>query len=315
MSQKPVLLFGPIPEEKILPAAHRGITFTVGSLEYGKLLSEKMKQVNMIAQCHLKIDTGLNRSGLPWRDASSDLSAILCARNLPNLEFTGCYTHLACGDGILDWEQDFTALQISRFEEACEAIRSHGFSLGIRHCAATGGALVHPEYRMDMVRLGMLPMGMSYSDESVDALNLTPALTWVSYVRQIKAVRAGEPISYGCTFCAPSDMRIGIVSCGYADGYRRAYSGKSSVLIGGVKVPVVGRIAMDYTMVDLTDVENAGIGMPVILLGADGENMVTAQELSPMAESVSGEVTCAISARVPRLYSDILEEVNDTCTT
>jgi alanine racemase len=153
-----------------------------------------------------------------------------------------------------------------------------------------------------MVRLGMMPMGMSFSDESVVELRLKPALTWVSFVAQIKNVAEGEPVSYGCTFYADKPMRIGIVTCGYADGYRRAYSNKSHVLVGGKKVSVIGRIAMDYTMIDLTDIEEPFIGMEVIMLGCDGTNMVSAQELSQYGESVSGEVTCVISNRVPRIY-------------
>jgi alanine racemase len=181
-------------------------------------------------------------------------------------------------------------------------MKKTGLSLGIQHTCSTGGALVNPQYRMDMVRLGMLPMGMSYTDESVRELGLRPAMKWVSFVSQIETVKAGEPISYGCTYRAERNMKIGIVTCGYADGYRRVYSNKSHVLVGGMKVPVVGRIAMDYTMIDLTNVEDAAIGMEVILLGSDGANSVTALELSQYGESVSGEVTCVISDRVPRIY-------------
>ena len=155
-----------------------------------------------------------------------------------------------------------------------------------------------------MVRLGMLPLGMSFSDESVRELGLIPALTWRSRIAQVETLKAGEAISYSCTFRAEHDMRIGIVTCGYADGYHRIYSNKTFVLAGGRKVPVVGRIAMDYTMIDLTDAPDAGVGTEVILLGRDGENTVSAQEISELGQSVSGEVTCTISPRVPRIYID-----------
>jgi alanine racemase len=189
-----------------------------------------------------------------------------------------------------------------RYKDACETMKNAGLPLGIQHACSTGGALVNPQYRLDMVRLGMLPMGMSYTDESVNSLGLKPAIKWVSFVSQIENVDAGEPISYGCTYRAERNMKIGIVTCGYADGYRRVYSNKSYVLAGGKKVPVVGRIAMDYTMIDLTDLEDARVGMEVILLGSDRKNSVTALELSRHGESVSGEVTCVISDRVPRIY-------------
>ena len=301
-SSKPVLLFGPVPEDKMIIAAQKDITFTVGSVDYAFRLSEKMCAEGIQAKCHLKIDTGLNRSGISWRECSTSFEDIVKIHNMKGLLIQGTYTHLACGEGQLDWEIAQTKLQMYRYNQACEAIKRAGLPLGIRHCCSTGGALVNPEYRLDMVRLGMMPMGMSFSDESVIELGLKPALTWVSFVAQIKNVAAGEPVSYGCTFYADKPMKIGIVTCGYADGYRRAYSNKSHVLVGGKKVSVIGRIAMDYTMIDLTDIEEPFIGMEVIMLGCDGTNMVSAQELSQYGESVSGEVTCVISNRVPRIY-------------
>lgn len=301
-SKKPILLFGPIPREKMALAAANDITFTVGSTAYAETLNEEMAKSGLTANCHLKIDTGLNRSGIRWRDPEKSLVEIKSVFSLENLNFTGTYTHLACPEGDQDWEIEHTKLQMRRYNEACSAMRESGLPLGIQHACSTGGALVNPQYRMDMVRLGMLPMGMSYTDESVDELKLKPAMKWVSFVSQIESVSAGDPISYGCTYRAEQDMKIGIVTCGYADGYRRVYSNKSHVLVGGMKVPVVGRIAMDYTMIDLTDVSDATIGMEVIMLGSDGTNRVTALELSQYGESVSGEVTCVISDRVPRIY-------------
>lgn len=303
-SQKPVLLFGPVPESQMLFCAESDFTFTVGSLEYGRRLSGKMKASGRTARCHLKIDTGLNRSGIRWRDQATAMEEIRQVLSLPSLVFTGTYTHLACAEGQLDWEIAHTQLQMSRFYEACDCLRSVGYDLGICHCCSTGGALVNPQHRLDMVRLGMLPMGMSYTDESVEACGLIPAMKWVSFIAQIEEVQAGEAVSYGCTFRAENTMRIGIVTCGYADGYRRVYSNKSHVLVGGKRAPVIGRVAMDYMMVDLTGIENPYVGMEVILLGSDGKNSVTALELSQYGESVSGEVTCVISNRVPRLYME-----------
>jgi alanine racemase len=158
-----------------------------------------------------------------------------------------------------------------------------------------------------MVRLGMLPMGMSYTDDSVTELGLRPVLSWISFIAQIEDVEPGEAVSYGCTFHVTRPSKIAIVTCGYADGYRRVYSNKSHVLVGGKKVPVVGRVAMDYCMIDVTDVPDVKKGMEVILLGSDGVNSVTALELSQFGESVSGEVTCVISNRVPRIYIDSKE--------
>jgi alanine racemase len=304
-SEKPVLLFGPVPEGRMAEAARAGLSFTVGSVRYAARLGEILAREGLEATCQLKLDTGLCRYGVPVPDSRAELlSALSEIYAHKNLRFRGTFTHFACGEGTEPWEKEFTALQFSRFERALEAMREAGFPTGICHCTSTGGSLVHPEYRMDMVRLGMMPLGMSYSDDSVRALGLTPALRWVSWIAETKHLKAGDAVSYGCTFRAERPMRIALVSCGYADGYRRSYSGKASVLVGGRRTAVLGRIAMDYLMIDVTELPEAEVGTEVALLGWEGEQPVSAQTLSEWGESVSGEVTAAISARVPRIYKE-----------
>ena len=295
-SEKPVLIFGPVPMDKMLLAAQKNLIFTIGSLEYAKRLAAQLQSAGITAQCHLKIDTGLNRSGINRMEQLEEIYG------LAQLKFTGTYTHFACGEGTEPWELAFTEEQFQKFQMALEWMRQRGFPVGICHCCSTGGALVHPEYRLDMVRLGMLPLGMSYSDQSVSELGLRPVAKWVSFVAQLKTVPKGEAVSYGCTFRAERDMRVALVTCGYADGYRRVYSNKTVVSIHGKAVPVVGRVAMDYLMIDITDIADAKVGDQVVLLGSDAEMWISAQQLAEHGESVSGEVTCAISARVPRLY-------------
>lgn len=302
-SDKPVLLFGPVPEERMAEAAAARITFTVGSVRYAELLSARLAEAGLTADCHLKIDTGLHRSGVIW-NGSDSVADLLAIHGHKNLRFTGTYTHFACGEGTEPWEAEFTKGQFDAFTEALSAMEANGLPTGLRHCCSTGGSLVHPEYRLDMVRLGMMPLGMSYSDESVKELGLRPALTWVSFITDIKQIGPEDAVSYGCTFRASAPMRIAMVSCGYADGYRRVYSNKTEVLIGGRRVPVIGRVAMDYLMLDVTGIPDAAAGTPVVLLGQDGGDCISAQQLSCHGESVSGEVTCAISPRVPRIFTD-----------
>lgn len=298
---KPILLFGPAPEGQMALAAENKLTFTVGSRDYAARLAARLEAAGMTADCHLKIETGLNRSGVRWRDPEMAMDAIREIHGHACLNFTGTYTHFACGEGQQPWELEFTALQYTRLTEAITAMKQEGLETGLCHCCSTGGSLAHPEYQMDMVRLGMMPMGMSYSDESVQDLGLIPAMKWVSYISQIENLPAGDAVSYGCLFRAEKPMRIGMVTCGYADGYRRAYSGKTQVLINGKKTKTIGRIAMDCMMIDLTEVD-AKVGDEVILLGSDGVNTISAQELMQFGESVSGEVTAAISQRVKRIY-------------
>lgn len=301
-SEKPVLLLSPVPAGKMALAAENRLTFAVGSLEYARLLAERLRQAGLTADCHLKIDTGLNRTGLRWRGHRETLGQIREIYGMEELRITGVYTHFACGEGATPAELDFTAVQFARFTEALETMTSAGLEPGLRHCCATGGAIVHPDYRMDMVRLGMMPLGMSFSRESAAQYDLKPAMCWRSFVSQIETLPPGETVSYGCAFRGSKPMRIGVVTCCYADGYRRIYSNGASVLAGGKRVRVLGLVAMDYMIIDLTDVENPYRGMEVILLGTDGRSQITALELSELGESVSGEVTAAISSRVPRIY-------------
>lgn len=302
-TKKPILLFGAAPKGQMILAAENDITFTIGSVQYAKRLSEELFAVGKEAKCHLKIETGLNRSGIRWRSEEKAMSEISFIHSLKNLSFVGTYTHFACGEGQLPWEVEFTALQFSRFCDATKAMEREGLTVGIKHCCSTGGSLVNPEYRLDMVRLGMMPLGMSYSDESVAELGLTPAMKWVSYITQIEDLPAEDAVSYGCLFRAQKDMRIAMVSCGYADGYRRAYSNKTHLLINGKKANVLGRIAMDCMMVDVSEID-CKIGDEAVLLGSDGENLISAQQLMCYGESVSGEVTASISNRVKRIYKD-----------
>ena len=300
-SVKPVLLLGPVPQDQMVMAAKEDLTFTVGSTDYAHRLAQTLRDAELRCRCHLKLDTGLNRSGFRW-SGNHALEPIWEVYALDELVFTGVYTHFACGEGTEDWELEFTGQQFRLYLEALSQMEQAGLPIGLRHCCSTGGALVHPAYRLDMVRLGMLPMGMSYSDESVAELGLIPAARWVSYIAQLKSVPKGAPVSYGCTFRAPRNLTVAMVSCGYADGYRRVYSNQTNVLIGGKVAPVIGRVAMDYMLVDVTDVPDAQISDPVILLGSDGTNLISAQQLARFGQSVSGEVTCAISQRVVRIY-------------
>jgi len=299
VSSKPVLIFGPLPADQMVQAAQAGLTFTVGCLEYARRLSERLLSAGLKGRCHLKIDTGLNRSGISAEEVSEVAAEIYA---LEALEFTGTYTHFACGEGRESWDLAFTKRQFERFQTALDRMRKKGFPVGICHCCSTGGALVHPEYRMDMVRVGMMPLGMSYNDRSVSELGLKPAAQWVSFIAQIKFVSKGESIGYCCSYYAKEDMQVALVTCGYADGYRRVYSNKTVVCLHGQTAPVVGRVAMDYILINVTHIPDVQVGDRVVLLGSDGDISVSAQQLAQYGESVSGEVTCAISARVPRVY-------------
>lgn len=305
-SKKPVLLFGPVPAGQMAEAAALGLTFTVGSLAYARLLESKLRESGQTADIHLKIDTGLNRTGFRWRDDTAE-------QVLPELEtvcamdcfhVTGTYSHLACPEPDEPEDVWFTEQQVKRYEAACAAMTEKGLPLGLRHIASTGGALKHPDYRFDMVRVGMMVYGQCDSVENAKKHDLIPALCWKTYITQIETLKQGEWVSYSRTFRAERDMVLGVVSCGYADGYRRAYQNWGKVLVNGKVVRTLGRVCMDYLLIDLTDIENPEVGMEVVLLGRQGDGEISVIELAEAMGSTCGEVTAAIGKRVVRHYLD-----------
>lgn len=304
-SEKPVLIFGPVPTEKVIEAAAMDLTFTVGSLEYAQKLQALLETADLTAACHIKIDTGLNRTGFHWREehAGDTLTQLKQVNSLSRLRVTGTYTHFACPESKDPDDMAFTQMQFDRFMQACEAIQAAGLTTGLRHCCATGGAIAHPEFRLDMVRLGMMVYGQCDTLAHKQELGLKEALYWKSRIMQIDTVDAGESISYSRTYRTDREMRVGVVSCGYADGYRRSYQSFGQVLVEGKRVATLGRVCMDYLLVDLTDIPDAHVGMEVVLLGSQGAETISAIEISEAVGSVCGEVTGAISPRVPRYYT------------
>lgn len=305
-SEKPVLLFGPVPEGQMELAARQGLTFTVGSSAYAEVLAGKLRAAGLRADCQIKIDTGLNRTGFRWRDGEEEraLRQIEAVYAADCFRVTGVYTHLACPESDDPEDRRFTQEQVRLYESACAAIVEKGLPLGLRHVSSTGGSLAHPAYRFDMVRLGMMAYGQCDSTEHAAQYGLIPALCWKTWVTQIEPLKKGEWVSYGRTFRAEKDMVLGVCSCGYADGYRRAYQNWGRVLAGGRQVRTLGRVCMDYLLVDLTDVPAPERGMEVVLLGRQGNEEISVIELAEAMASTCGEVTAAIGNRVVRHYLD-----------
>lgn len=303
-SRKPVLIFGPVPTVQMALAAAEDLTFTVGDLFYAQMLNSQLQAAGLTATCHIKIDTGLNRTGIHWREDTRQnaLDHIAKIHAMPCLRVTGTYTHFACPESPDAEDVRFTQSQFDRFQDACNAITQAGLATGLRHCCATGGALAHPEYRLDMVRLGMMVYGQCDTEEHQIQLGLKEALSWKSRLIHVETVASGESVSYGRTYQTEKTAVIGVVSCGYADGYRRSYQSFGCALVGGKKVPVIGRICMDYLLLDLTEVPDPASDMEVVLLGSQKSKTLTTVALAKAADSVCGEVTGAISARVPRYY-------------
>jgi len=309
----PILLFGALQEYEIPKASEADITINLFSYSYAARVAEVLRRKGLGIKGHLKFETGMNRLGI--RTRSEDIKpAIEEAKqifSIPELEITGCYTHFSCADTDDESDIAFSNMQFRAFCEITDALIAEGYNVGIRHCASTGGSICHPEYKMDMIRTGMLGFGQCLSPESAVNLGLTPILTWYAKIIEIRDIPAGDSISYGRTYICEKDEKIAVLSVGYADGYSRAFSNKTEVLVNGKRCPTRGRICMDYTMVDITGMEDVHIGDDVVLLGRNGGDWISADELAQYVPgNTNGGVTTEILNRVKRVY--IFDETSAT---
>lgn len=291
----PILILGVTPTLFAGALEELGLTQAVGSLSYARELS---KRLNGDLRVHLKLDTGMGRLGFAAGDADR-MREMTEALALPKLNFEGVFTHFAVSDVPGD---GFTAVQYSRFMDALERAESAlGHRFEIRHCANSGAVINYRQLGMDMVRPGVISYGM-YPGEERGGLSLRPALELKSRVYAITGHAAGDSVSYGRTYILQEPARLAVVPIGYADGLHRVLSGKIDMLIRGRRCPQVGRICMDMCMVDISALPDCAEGDVVTIIGRDGDEQILAGELAEKAGTINYEVTCAISARVPRVY-------------
>ena len=248
---------------------------------------------------HVKVDTGMGRLGVPSDELKRFVSDL---RAFSNLKVTGIMSHFASAD---DPEQDeLTRLQLKRFNDALGEFEAAGFNPEFVGIANSPGAIGHLEARIGLVRLGGALYGLvdDILPASRPAPALKPALSLVSRLAMVKRVPAGQGLGYGHTFATERDSVIGLVPIGYADGYRRPLSNNANVIIHDQLAPVVGRISMDWTIVDVTNIEGVEKNDEVILIGSSDTQRVTAAELAAMCDTISYEITCGIGPRVRRVY-------------
>ena len=313
---KPILILGPTFTGEDDQVILYGLTETVFDLDRARALNEsvnefvtdnldKLKEMQYTspdykAHIHIAVDTGMSRIGLTPDENGVEI--IKKISELGNIVIDGIFTHFATADAS---DKTYALEAYNKFRNFKKRCVESGISIPIWHCANTASIIdgIGLDDDMDMVRCGVGLYGMYPSEEvSHTNVNLAPAMLWYSYVTRIKELEPGTSVSYGYTFTADKKMKIGTVCCGYADGYPRLLSNKGSVLIGGKRCRILGNICMDQFMVDLTGVDNVSVGAPVVLLGSDGVNTVSAEDIADICQTISYEVVCGISSRVPRKY-------------
>ena len=294
-----ILSFGGFWEGQAAACVAGGIVPVVYRLDMAEALDAAARVAGVVADVHVKIDTGMGRLGVRYDEAAQFAEAL---RAFGNIRVDGLMTHFAAAD---EPRRDcYTTDQLGRFREAVAAFKARGHRPTFEHMANSAATLAHPETRGNLVRPGGVLYGL-WRDvlpplREVPALTLRPVMSLRTRVTLLKQVHAGETLGYGCTYEAAREMTVATVPAGYADGYARALSNRGRVIIKGVYAPVVGRVSMDLTLLDVTGIEGVRVGERVTMLGADGELLLPAEDLAQTAGTLSYEITCGISARVPR---------------
>ena len=294
---KPILILGYTPVEAFRLVIGQDIRPAIFRQDDAIALSKLAQKQGVTIPFHFAVDTGMSRLGFQATEDSADICADIA--RLPGIYAEGLFSHFATADCA-----DLTKAkaQARRFAEFDRMLRERGVEIPLRHLDNSAGLMNFTDH-YEMVRAGIVTYGMYPSDE-VDPglLDLKPALQWRSRVTHIKMLPPGREISYGGTFVTTRKTRVATVPVGYADGYRRSLSGKFYVLIRGRRAPILGRVCMDQMMVDITDVPDVKIDDPVVLVGSDGNDVITMEEIAAAADSFNYEFVCGISRRVPRRY-------------
>ncbi|MBA2378664.1 MAG: alanine racemase [Blastocatellia bacterium] len=295
----PILCFGGIWPGQATAFTEMNITPALCTLGQARELNDAAAKRSGIADFHLKIDTGMGRIGIFPAEVEELGKAV---QSLPNIKLTGVMTHFASADN-LD-ETAFTQEQIARFYEAAQKLRRTGHTPTYFGMANSPGAVAHPEARGNMIRVGgiLYGLGDDVLPKGIDTPHLKPVMTLRSKIAHIKHFPRGASVGYSRTFTAQRETAVAAVPMGYADGYPRALSNRGKVLVQGTFAPVIGRVSMDWLMVDVTEVETATAGDEVILIGSSSEHTITAGDLALWGGTISYEITCGTSRRVPRVY-------------
>lgn len=307
--QSGIFVMGPIESADLDEALARNLEIALwDTRSYLRCVAQAASRCYKRAQVHVKINTGVARLGLDPQDAPD---AIEDYARIPELEIAGIFSHLAAAEEL---DSPFTSQQLDRFNGLLHASEPGLHARGVqplRHIAASAAAMLWPQTRLDMVRIGIALYGLWPSPQTRVAMNgarfsLEPALSLTSSLVAVRSVDAGTPVGYGCTYHAPKATRIGVVPLGYADGIPRLLSNRGAFVVNGVRCPVVGRICMNMTMIDLGPANAAKPGDAVTLVGSDGQASVSADDWADWAETINYEIVTRLPAELPRSVGTLI---------
>jgi alanine racemase len=285
---------GPVFPEQAGAMVSLNLTPLVYTDAFARALSDHAGRESRKISVHVKIDTGMGRIGLRPEDAAAFIAGIA---KLPGIVVEGLMTHFADAD-LRD--KEFASKQMDRFEALITELDAKGIAVPLRHAANSAAVLEFDRALLTMVRPGLMLYGYSPL-ESHGGPRLTPVLSWATRISYVKKVPAGTPVSYGRTFVTERESLIATIPVGYADGFSRALSNRGEALVRGMRVPVAGRVCMDMTMLDVTGIPGVSEGDEVVLIGAQGGERITADDIAARTGTIAYEVLCGIGGRVPRM--------------
>ncbi len=294
-SRLPIIVLSPLLPAEIDEALACELDTTVCDLDFARALSAAAVRTGRPARCHVEVDTGMGRIGVRVAEAEAFLKELA---RLPGLRLASLYTHFPDADAP---DLEFAREQVRQFRELVARLDRQGIRVPRLHAANSAGALNLPEARFDWLRVGLLAYG-HVPPNARAGIAVEPVMSFKSRLVQVRDLPAGVPVSYGRTFVTPRPTRMGVVPVGYGHGYSWLMSNRGEMLVGGVRVPIVGRVTMDLTMVDLTDVPGVSPGDEVVLFGEQGETTLSIEEVARRSETLPYEIMCTIGKRVTRIY-------------
>ena len=294
---KPILVLGSTHPRHFVELIEDDIRPAIFEEDKAELLSKLAVSMGKTAKMHIALDTGMGRIG--FHPDENSLKEIEQIAKLPGIEIEGMFTHFARAD---EADKAFTHLQYERYQKFHEGLENAGVHIPMCHCANSAAIMELPRMGLDAARAGITVYGLYPSDEVERNMKIYPAMEIRSFITYVKEVEPGTPISYGGTFVTDRPMRIATIGAGYGDGYPRNLSGKGYVLIHGHRAPILGRVCMDQCMIDLSGFSDVKIGEEVVVIGRQGAEEITADEVGARYGTIGYEVVCAVSRRVPRFF-------------
>ena len=298
ITQKPIFILSyyEFDAAAIITASTQGVTFPLYTHEQGLFLNSIGKKCHKPIAVHIKIDTGASRIGLLPSEA---LEFARRAHSLPFLKITGFFSHFASSES----NYNYTKKQFDTFQVCLKKIREQGIDTGFEHISCSAAALSFPKLAAAGVRLGLALYGLYPNEKLKKKIKLRSSLSWRTRLIQVKTLPPGTPIGYGGSAVTKRRTRLGILPIGYNEGYDRSLSNKGIVLVAGERCPVIGRVCMNLTMIDLTDAPHTvESGDQVTLLGSQGRQRVTADELAELCGTINYEIVTRINSDIPRIY-------------